>query len=251
MNDEPGGWWSIGIDDRRRVNGTVTAVINGPLVTSRIDLPDQPPTTLLRPPVPTSVIATAITDVSTVLRVALAAALTPVGVRVSGPPVGTFEIDPGVLLVLGADRRGVDLPAEFRIEAETERHLDPAIHYQVRVGLEPLIEIGEQLPRGEVIVTLTTTGELWIVAGWCRVVLRGETRRLEPDEVEGIVYVVGRVQDTGEAVLSLHGSCPVDGIMVWLESRPDDWGSLEWLEKDHDILWDSEPQSFGVIVPRD
>ena len=95
---------------------------------------------------------------------------------------------------------------------------------QLRIELAPLLAIVDQLPWGEVIVVLTSVGELWLIAGPCRVVLRGELRQLDPYDKDGVIFLVGRVEGTDEPVLSLHGGCPVDDTIVWLESEPDDYG---------------------------
>lgn len=242
----PTGWCSIGIDDCRHVDGSVAALIDNQFAHARIDLPAQPPLAGIRAPVPESVVATAITDMTALLYAVEAASLTPVGVPVSGPPAGVVRVDYNSLFIRGTDRRGVDSAAEFRLHADTERHLDPAVEFQVCVDLEPLIEVGEHLPLGEVIVTLTRDGEVWLIAGPCRVVCRGDARRLEPDEFDGVVYLVGRVEGTGEAVLSASGDCPVDGLIVWLDSQPDLYDRLERIEELHSIVWYAEPQPYGV-----
>lgn len=237
---------SLAIDDRREADGTVAALIHSPFTRARIDLPAQPPVPPLHPPAPASVIATATTDMVALLRAVEAASLAPVGVPVSGSPTGTFEVAHNALLISGTDRRGVDRPAEFRLDAATECHVSPAITVQLHVELATLVELSDELPLGEVIVTLTTDGELWLIAGPCRVLLRGELRRLEPDEVDGVVYLVGRVEGTDEPVLSLDSDCPIDGTVVWLESEPDDYGPLELIEQHHPIVWYAEPEPYGV-----
>jgi len=262
-NADSGGWCGIGIKDRRQRDGrrqaddrpqddgTVTALINGQFTRARIDLPARPPVTVLRRPGPASVIATAVTDMAALLRAVTAASLTPVGVPVSGSPVGTIEFDHGKLIIVGTDRRGIDRAAEFRLDADVELNIRPALWVHIELGLAPFVAVGDHLPRGEVTVTLTSDGELWLVVGSCRVVFRGEVRRLEPDDLNCVVYVVGRVEGTGERVLSVHGGCPVDGVMVWLESRPEEYGHLERIEQLHSIVWHSEPEPYGFGTPDD
>lgn len=239
---------SIGlrIEDRRELDGTVAAVVRGPGSEATIDLPDREPVAMLGPPVPAAVLAIATTDTTALLHAAQAAALTPLGVPVSGPPIGTFSFEHDALCLEGTDRRGVDRPARFRLAADVDVRLSPAIHLEAHVQLAPLAELIAQLPPGEVTVQVTDDGELWLVAGRCRVVLRGEVRRLGPDDVDGVVYVVGRVQGSGERVLSANGGLPVDGVIVWLESRPDDYDRLERIDELFDIVWHSEPQPYGV-----
>lgn len=248
ITDSDGGC-DVRIDDRREQDGTVAALIDGGGAHAGIDLPTQPPMRPLRVPPPASVLATAVVDLRTLLRVVEAASLPPVGVAVSGPPTGTFRVGTNELELCGTDRRGVDHAAEFRLDARIESDISPAVELTLHVELLPLIEIGEHLPGAEAIVTLTREGDLWLTAGPCRLVLRGELSRVEPDEVDGVVFLVGRVEGTGEAVLSVDGSCPVDGVMVWLESCPDEYGRLEEIEELHDIVWYAEPEPYGVGIP--
>jgi hypothetical protein len=104
----------------------------------------------------------------------------------------------------------------------------------------------DQLPWGDVIVSLTSPGELWLIAGPCRVVVRGELRQLDPYDTDGVIFLVGRVEGTDEAVLSLQGGCPVDHTIVFLESEPNGFGRLEWIEELHEIVWYAEPEPYGV-----
>lgn len=48
------------------------------------------------------------------------------------------------------------------------------------------------------------------------------------------------------AALRLHGSCPVDDTVVWLESARDDYGLLDRVEELHDIVRYAEPEPYGV-----
>ena len=248
--DRDGGC-TVTIDDRRDHDGTVAALIDAPPVRGRIDLPTRPPMRPLRSPAPVSVLATAMVDLGALLRSVETAALPPVGVAVSGPPRGTFSVERDALVVRGADRRGVDRAAELRLDARVESDLSPAIEVALGIDLRPLVEVGQHLPGIEAIVTFARDGGLWLTAGRCRLVLRGELSVVEPDEVDGVVYMVGRVEGTGEAVLSLDGDCPVDGVMVWLESRSDEYGRLEEIEELHDIVWYAEPTPYGVGLPGD
>lgn len=240
------GGCSMAIDDRRALEGAVAATVGGCSALASFDLPDRPSVPCVTPPRPPSVIATAITDMTALRHALEAAAWSPVGVPVSGPPSGVFSVELDTLVISGTDRRGVDRPAEFRLAADTERLVDPAIDCHIRVGLAPLVIVGELLPPGEAIVSLTSSGELWVIAGRCRVVSRGEFRSLEPDELDGVVYLVGRVQGTGEPVLSASGEGPVDGLIVWLESRPDEYDRFGAIDEVHDIVWCAEPQPYGV-----
>ena len=158
----------------------------------------------------------------------------------------TFGIDNEALVLVGTDRRGVDRPAEFRLRGEVQCELTPAIDVQFHVGLAPLLAIVDQLPLGEVIVVLTSVGELWLIAGPCRVVLRGDLRQSDPYDTDGVIYLVGRVEGTDEAVLSLDGGCPADDTIVWLESEPEDCGQLDRIERLHHIVWYAEPEPYGV-----
>ncbi len=242
---EDGPFCRVTIDDRRDENGTVAAVVAGDGVDARFDLPYQDPIPTLRPPAPDAVLATVTTDMAAMRRAVKAAALTPIGVPVSGPPVGTFSIWGDALVLVGTDRRGVDRAAKVRLRGDV-RELDSGIDVQLRIELAPLLAIVDQLPSGEAIVSLTSPGELWLIAGPCRVVLQGELRQLDPFDKDGVIFLVGRVEGTDEAVLSLQGGCPVDGTIVWLESEPDDFGPLEWIEELHQIVWYAEPEPYGV-----
>ena len=242
---EDGPFCRVTIDDRRDENGTVAAVVAGDGCDARFDLPYRDPIPTLRPPAPAAVLATVTTDMTALRRALTAAALAPVGVPVSGPPVGTFSIWGEALVLAGTDRRGVDRAAEVRLRGDV-RELDSGIEVQLRIELAPLLAIMDQLPWGEVIVSLTSSGELWLVAGPCRVVLRGELRQLDPFDKDGVIFLVGRVEGTDEPVLSLHGGCPVDDTIVWLESEPDDHGRLDRIEQLHLIVWYAEPEPYGV-----
>lgn len=249
--EEDGPFCTVVIDDLRHDDGTVAALVGGDGCHARIDLPDRDPITTLRPPVQGSVLATMTTSVSALQRVVTAASLAPTGVPVSGPPAGTISVERDALVLTGADRRGVDRAAELRLQGEVRREFDPAIEVHLSVELAPLLSVVDQLPHGEVIVALNRPGELWLIAGPCRVVLRGEMRQLDPNAADGVIFLVGRVQGTDEAVLSLHGGCPVDDTIVWLESTPDDYGRLERIELRHDIVWYAEPEPYGVSTVDD
>lgn len=243
---EEGPFCRVTIDDRRDEDGTVAAVIEGDGHDVRFDLPYREPIPTLRPPVPEAVLATVTTDVTAFRRALKAAALTPVGVPVSGPPVGTFSLERDALVLTGTDRRGVDREAEVRLRGDLRSKVSVAIDVQLRVELLPLLAVVEHLPIGEAIVTLTSAGELWLIAGPCTVVLEGALRQLDPYDADGVIFLVGRVQGTDEPVLSLHGGCPVDDTIVWLESAPDDYGSLDRIDELHDIVWYAEPKPYGV-----
>ena len=242
---EDGPFCRVTIDDRRDENGTVAAVVAGDGCDGKSDLPYKDPIPTLRPPEPDAVLATVTTDMRALRRAVKAAALTPVGVPVSGPPVGTFSIWGDALVLVGTDRRGIDRESKVRLRGDV-RELDPGVDVQLRIELAPLLAIMDQLPWGEAIVSLASPGELWLIAGPCRVVLRGELRQLDPYDKDGVIFLVGRVEGTDEAVLSLQGGCPVDDTIVWLESAPDDWGRLERIEELHDIVWYAEPEPYGV-----
>lgn len=77
-------------------------------------------------------------------------------------------------------------------------------------------------------------------------VLQGELRQLDPYDTDGVIFLVGRVEGTDEAVLSLRGGCPVDDTIVWLESEPNDYSRLERIEELHEIVWYAEPEPYGV-----
>lgn len=243
---EDGPFCGVTIDDRRDENGTVAAVVAGDGYDAKFDLPYQDPVPTLRPPAPDAVLATVITDMRALRRALTAAVLTPIGVPVSGPPVGTFSLERDALVLTGTDRRGVDREAEVRVRGDVQRELSVAIDVQLRVGLVPLLSIVEELPSGEVIVSLVSSGELWLIAGPCRVVLEGELRQLDPYDADGVIFLVGHVQGTDEAVLSLQGGCPVDDTIVWLESAPEDYGSVEGIEEHYEIVWFAEPEPYGV-----
>jgi hypothetical protein len=249
--EEDGPWCSVAIDDRRRDDGTVTAVVQGDACDARFDLPDRDPIPTLSPPPPDSVLATITTDMTGLRRAVQGAYLSPAGMPVSGPPVGTVGIERDALVLVGTDRRGVDQPAEFRLRGDVQCALSSAIDVQLRIELAPLLEVADHLPPGEVIVVLTTIGELWLIAGPCRVVLQGDLRLFGPHDADGVIYLVGQVEGTDEAVLSLHGGCPVDDTIVWLESAPDDYGSVELMEEHHDIVWYAEPEPYGVSTVDD
>jgi hypothetical protein len=242
---EDGPFCRVTIDDRRDEDGTVAAVVVGDGVDAKFDLPYQDPIPTLRPPESDAVLATVTTRVSALRRAVKAAALTPVGVPVSGPPVGTFTIWGEELVLVGTDRRGVDRAAEVRLRGEL-RDFDSGLDVQLHIELAPLLAIVDQLPWGEVIVSLTSPGELWLIAGPCRVVQRGELRQIDPHDTDGVIFLVGRVEGTGEAVLSLQGGCPVDDSIVWLESEPNGFTRLEWIEELHEIVWYAEPEPYGV-----
>jgi len=108
------------------------------------------------------------------------------------------------------------------------------------------MDLAEQFPPGEVIVTVTSIGDLWLIAGPCRAVFEGDPRRVSPDRDGGIVYRVGRVMDTEEPVLSYDGEGPVDGVTVWIESQPGDHELLEDLESRVGIAWCAEPELYGI-----
>lgn len=242
---EDGPFCRVTIDDRRDENGTVAAVVAGDGCEARFDLPYQDPVPTLRAPVPDAMLATVTTDMPALRRAAKAAALTPVGVPVSGPPIGTFTIWGEELVLVGTDRRGVDRAAEVRLRGEL-RDFDSGLDVQLRIELAPLLAIVDQLPWGEVIVSLTSPGEVWLIAGPCRVVQRGELRQIDPYDTDGVIFLVGRVEGTDEAVLSLQGGCPVDDSIVWLESEPNGFTRLEWIEELHEIVWYAEPEPYGV-----
>ena len=243
---EDGPFCRVTIDDRRDENGTVTAEVSGDGYDARFDLPYRDPIPTLRPPVPDAVLATVTTDVAAFRRALRAAVLTPIGVPVSGPPVGTFSLERDALVLTGTDRRGVDREAEVRVRGDVQSELSVAIDVQLSVELAPLLSILEELPSGEVIVSLVSSGELWLIAGPCRVVLEGELRQLDPYDADGVIFLVGHVQGTDEAVLSLQGGCPVDDTIVWLESAPEDYGSVEGIEEHYEIVWFAEPEPYGV-----
>lgn len=249
--EEDGPFCRVTVEDRRREDGTVTAVVTGDGHTARLDLPDRDPMPTLRPPDPDSVLATATTDLRALRHVTKAAALSPTRVPLSGPPVGTFGIDRDALVLTGTDRRGVDRAAQLRLLGDVRSNVSPAIDVQLRIELSPLLCVLQELPDGEVTVTLTSAGELWLFTGACRVVLPGALRQLDPLDSDGIVYLAGHVVGTGEAVLSLSGDCPTDGTVVWLESAPDDYEALEWFEQHHDVEWYAEPEPYGVSTVDD
>lgn len=104
---------------------------------------------------PAAVLATVTTDMRAVPeRAVKAAALTPIGVPVSGPPVGTFSTWGGALVLTGTNRRGVDRESELRLRGDVKCEHDPAIDVQLRIELASLLSIVDQLPWGEVIVIL-------------------------------------------------------------------------------------------------
>ena len=179
-------------------------------------------------------------------HVVKAAALSPTRVPVSGPPTGTFSLETDALVLTGTDRRGVDRAAQTRVRGDVHRALGLAIDVELDVELLPLVSVLDELPDGEVLVTLTSVGELWLIAGTCRIVVSGELRVSDPLDIHGVVFLVGRVEGTDEAVLSMSGECPTDGTVVWLESAPEDYVLLERLEEDHDIDWYAEPEPYGV-----
>lgn len=242
------GFCDFGIEDRRAVDGTVNALVKGAFIEARIDLPVREPLAALDPPQAPSWYATATVDCTALRKAAEAASSTPAGVTVIGPPVATFTVEPGALVITGTDRRGVDRAAEIRLKAEVEFLASPATYAEVSVDPSPLIELGWCFLVDKVTVVLTFDGELWMLAEPCRMVLRGDLLRLEPDELEGIVYLVGSVVGTDEAVLSME-DLPVDGITVWIESRPDDYDLLERVEQLYEIDWYAEPEPYGVILP--
>jgi hypothetical protein len=64
----------------------------------------------------------------------------------------------------------------------------------------------------------------------------------------GVVYVAGRVDDTGERVLTHDEQAPVDGVLVWLESRPDRPVFLEQLDREVVVSWNLRPELYGVLL---
>ncbi len=64
----------------------------------------------------------------------------------------------------------------------------------------------------------------------------------------GVVFVAGRVDDSGERVLTHDDGEPVAGVLVWLESRPDQPVFLEELDETLEIIWNPEPEPYGVLL---
>ncbi len=64
----------------------------------------------------------------------------------------------------------------------------------------------------------------------------------------GVVFVAGRVNDSGERVLTHDDGEPVAGVLVWLESRPDRPVFLEDLDAAVPITWIPEPEPYGVLL---
>jgi hypothetical protein len=153
------------------------------------------------------------------------------------------------LLVDCRDPYGAELSAEFRLHAATDGDTNGEVG--VTVDADRLQHLTAQLPPGEVIVTLTRNGTVWLVAGTCRVAFRGDARVADPSQGSGIVFLVGFVEDTQEPVLSFDGDCPTDGVTVWLESEPHEPDLLERIEELHEIVWYAEPEPYGVSTVDD
>lgn len=64
----------------------------------------------------------------------------------------------------------------------------------------------------------------------------------------GVVYLAGRVDGTGERVLTHDEQAPVDGVLVWLESRPDRPVFHEQLDRDLAVTWNRSPEPYGVLL---
>lgn len=236
----------FGIDDERDTYGRATAIVRGPHTEARIDLPDRPPIPVAGTPGRNSVLATAQVDLEALVRALRTASLTPVGVRVSGAPKGVLQIDTDVVIVEGADRRGLDRPMEVRVGARTAMRVGPAVTLEADVDLVPLFLLGGSFPPATATLTFTDLGEVWLRAGACTLVLPAEVHQYEPDDLDAVVFLVGRVEGTGEAVLSTASDLPVDDTIVWLESQPDEYGRLERIEELHPIVWLAEPEPYGV-----
>lgn len=64
----------------------------------------------------------------------------------------------------------------------------------------------------------------------------------------GVVFIAGTVEDSGERVLTHDDDVPVDGVLVWLESRPDRPVFLEHLEARLQVAWLMAPEPYGVSL---
>ncbi|MDQ2679365.1 MAG: hypothetical protein M3Y51_11525 [Actinomycetota bacterium] len=64
----------------------------------------------------------------------------------------------------------------------------------------------------------------------------------------GVVFIAGRVDDSGERVLTHDDGEPVDGVLVWLESRPDRPVFHEELDETVGVTWIPEPEPYGVLL---
>lgn len=64
----------------------------------------------------------------------------------------------------------------------------------------------------------------------------------------GVVFIAGTVDGSGERVLTHDDDVPVDGVLVWLESRPDRPVFLEHLEGRFQVSWLVMPEPYGVTL---
>ena len=249
------GWCGLGIDDRRpdghrsADSGVLSALVSGPCTDARIELVDRRPVLPMRPPATTDVIATAVSNLADLHRAIVGAARVPQGVTPRERITATFTVLGRSLVVDCRDPYGAELSAQFRLHAATDGDTNGEVG--VTVDADRLQHLTAQLPPGEVIVTLTRNGTVWLVAGTCRVAFRGDARVADPSEASGIVFLVGFVEDTEEPVLSFDGDCPTDGVTVWLESEPHEPDLLERIEELHEIVWYAEPEPYGVSAGDD
>ncbi len=64
----------------------------------------------------------------------------------------------------------------------------------------------------------------------------------------GVVFVAGVVEGSGERVLTHEDESPIDGVLVWLESRPDRAVFREQLDERCRVSWSERPEPYGVLL---